>query len=112
MEEAPRAAVPEVATQGVPVSGSPLAPGGALEEVLVASQAAIRGHALVPRQGGCRAATPQLARSGGAVVFGPLTQEEAALDAVSRRLRGRMERLEAFAQAEVERMHDLEHAFW
>ena len=33
----------------------------------------------------------------------PQTQEEALLDAVSRRLRGRTERLEAFAQAEVER---------
>ena len=50
------------------------------------------------------------ARSGGATVFGPQTQEEAALDAVSRRLRGRMERLEAFAQAEVERTRDLERA--
>ena len=53
---------------------------------------------------------PQPARSGSAVVFGPQTQEEAALDAVSRRLRGRTERLEAFAQAEVERTRDLECA--
>ena len=53
---------------------------------------------------------PQPARSGGAANFGPQTQEEAALDAVSRCLRGWMERLEAFAQAEVEQTHDLERA--
>ena len=53
---------------------------------------------------------PQPARSGGAIVFGPQTQEEAALDAVSRRPRVRTEWLEAFAQAEVERTRDLEHA--
>ena len=51
MEEAPRAAVPKVAMRGVPVSGSPSAPGGASEEVLAVSQAASGGHALVPRQG-------------------------------------------------------------
>ena len=51
---------------------------------------------------------PQPARSGGATIFGPQTQEEAVLDDISRRLRGRTERLEAFAQAEVERTHDLE----
>ena len=49
-------------------------------------------------------------RSRGAIVFGPQTQEEAALDPVSRRLRGRTERLEAFSQAEVERTRDLERA--
>ena len=53
---------------------------------------------------------PQPARSGGATVFGPQTQEEAALDAVSRRLRGRTERLVAFAQADVERTRNLERA--
>ena len=90
--------------------GSSSAPGGASEEVLAVSQAASGGHALVPRQGGRRAAVPQPARSGGAVVFGPQTQEEAALYAVRRRLGGRTERLEAFAQAEVERTRDLEHA--
>ena len=130
LEEAPRAAVPEAtpaagletatqgvlasgsetATQGVPVSGSSSALGGASEEVLAASRAASGEYALVPRQGGRRAAVLQPARSGGAVVFGPQTQEEAALDAVSRRLRGRTERLEAFAQAEVERTRDLERA--
>ena len=73
MEEAPQAAVPKVAMQGAPVSGSPLAPEGASEEVLAASQAASGGHALVPRQGGRRAAVPQPARSGGAAVFGPQT---------------------------------------
>ena len=50
---------------------------------------------------------PQPARSEGAVVFGPQTQEEAALDVVSRRQRCRTERLEAFAQAEVEQTRDL-----
>ena len=65
---------------------------------------------MVPQQGGRRAATPQPARSMGTVVFGPQTQEEATLDAVSRRLRGRTDRLEAFAQAEVERTRDLERA--
>ena len=64
----------------------------------------------MPRQGERRAAVPQPARGGGAVVFGPQTQEEAALDAVSRRLRGRTKWLEAFAQAEVERTRDLERA--
>ena len=53
---------------------------------------------------------PQPARSGGAAVFEPQTQEEAALDAVSRRLRGWTERLEAFAQAETEWTRDLERA--
>ena len=61
-------------------------------------------------QGERRAAVPQPARSEGAVVFGPQTQEEAALDAVSHRLGGRTEQLEAFAQAEVERTRDLECA--
>ena len=61
-------------------------PGGASEEVLAASRAASGEYALVPRQGGRRAAVPQPARSGGIIVFGPQTQEEAALDAVSRRL--------------------------
>ena len=97
LEEAPRAAVleatpatgPETATQGVPASGSGSATQGVLEEVLAASRAASEEHALVPRQGGRRAAVPQPAQSGSAVVFGPQTQEEAALDAVSRRLRGR-----------------------
>nr|XP_045084577.1 chloride intracellular channel protein 6-like [Aegilops tauschii subsp. strangulata] len=105
LEEAPRAAVPEatsaagpvVAQQAVRASGSLTAPGGASEEVLAASGAASGEHALP-------------ARSGGAVVFGPQTQEEAALDAVSRRLRGRTDRLEAFAQAKVERTRDLERA--
>ena len=104
------AAWPETATQGVPASGSGSATQGVPEEVLAASRAASGEYALVPRQGGRRAAVPQPARSGGAVVFGPQTQEEAALDAVSRRLRGRTERLEAFAQAEVERTRDLERA--
>ena len=63
---------------------------------------------MLPRQGGRRAAAPQPVQSGGATVFGPQTQEEAALDAVSRHLRGRTKRLEAFAQAEVERTRDLE----
>nr|XP_040258241.1 uncharacterized protein LOC120975646 [Aegilops tauschii subsp. strangulata] len=118
LEEAQRAAVPEVtpaagpemATQGIPASGSGSATQGVPEEVLAASRAASEEHALVPRQGERRAAVPQPVRSGGAVVFGPQTQEEAALDAVSRCLRGRTERLEAFAQAEVERTRDLERA--
>ena len=105
LEEAPRAAVPEAtpaagpetATQGVPASRSSSALGGASEEVLAASRAASGEYALVPRQGGRRAAVQQPARSGGAIVFGPQTHEEVALDAVSRRLRGRTERLEAFA---------------
>nr|XP_020156940.1 uncharacterized protein LOC109742265 [Aegilops tauschii subsp. strangulata] len=45
-----------------------------------------------------------------AVSEAPPTQEEAALDAVSRRLRGPSERLEAFAKAKVERTRDLERA--
>ena len=118
MEDAPWAAVPEVtpaagletAMQGVPASGSGTATQGVLEEVLATSRAVSEEHALVPRQGERRAAVPQPARSGGAVVFGPETQEEAALDVVCRRLRGRTERLEAFAQAEVERTRDLERA--
>ena len=88
--------------QGIPASGS------VSEEVLAASRAASGEYTLVPWQGGRRAAVPQPARSGGAVVFGPQTQEEAGLDAFSRRLRGRTKRLEAFAQAEVERTRDLE----
>ena len=79
LEEAPRAAVPEVtpaagpetATQGVPASGSETATQGVPEEVLAASRAASGEYALVPRQGERRAAVPQPARSGGAVVFGP-----------------------------------------
>ena len=53
---------------------------------------------------------PQPAQGGGAAVFGHQTQEEVALDAVSRRLRGRTERLQAFAKAETERTRDLERA--
>ena len=53
---------------------------------------------------------PQPVRSEGAAIFGPQTQEEAALDAVNRRLRGRTEQLEAFPQVEVERSRDLERA--
>ena len=74
------------AVDGGEASGSSLALGGASEEVLAASRAASWEYALVPRQGGRRAAVPQPVRSGGAVVFGPQTQEEAALDAFSRRL--------------------------
>ncbi|XP_040254100.2 uncharacterized protein [Aegilops tauschii subsp. strangulata] len=88
LEEAPRAAVPETVTQRVPASGSETATQGVPEEVLAASRATSGGYALVPRQGERRAAVPQPARSGGAIVFGPQTQEEA---------------LEAFAQAEVGR---------
>ena len=108
--EAASGAGSETATQGVPASGSSSAPGQASEEVLAASRAASGEYALVPRQGGRRAAVSQPAQSGGAVVFGPQTQEEAALDAISRRLRRRTERLEAFAQAEVEQTRDLERA--
>ena len=89
--EATPAAGPETATQGIPASGSSAAPGGASEEVLAASQAASGGHALVPRQGGRWTVVPQPARSRGAVDFEPQTLEEAVLDAVSRRLQGRME---------------------
>ena len=53
---------------------------------------------------------PPPAQSGATTIFGPQTQEEAALDAVSRRLRGQTVRLQAFAQAEVERTRDLERA--
>nr|XP_020196197.1 uncharacterized abhydrolase domain-containing protein DDB_G0269086-like [Aegilops tauschii subsp. strangulata] len=66
---------------GVPTSGSGSATQGVLEEVLAASRAASEEHALVPRQGERRAAVPQPARSRGAVVFGPQTEEEAVLDA-------------------------------
>ena len=107
-QQAVPASGPEAATQGVPVSGSSTAPERTSEEVPAVSGEASGEHALVPRQGGRRAAVPQSARSGGAVVFGPQTQEEAAMDAVSRRLRGRTDRIEAFAQAEVERTRELE----
>ena len=78
LEEEPRgAAGPEAATQGVPTSGSQTAPERASEEVLAASGAASGEHALVPQQGGHRAAAPQPARSGGVVVFGPQTHRGA-----------------------------------
>ena len=96
-QQAIPASGPEAVTQGVPASGSSTVPGGASEEVMAASGSASGEHALVPRQGGRRAAGPQPARSGSAVVFGPQTQEEAVLDAVSLRLRCRTDRLEAFA---------------
>nr|XP_045090085.1 tol-Pal system protein TolA-like [Aegilops tauschii subsp. strangulata] len=120
LEEAPRAAVPEATsaagpetvTRGVPASGPETAtqgvPASGSSSALAASRAASGEYALVARQGGRRATVPQPARCGGAVVFGPQTPEEAALDAVSRRLRGRTEQLEAFAKAEVERTRDLE----
>ena len=73
MEEALKAAVHEVVVQGVPSSGLLTTSGEVSEEVLATSQAASGGHALVPRQGGRRAAVPQPARSGGAAVFGPQT---------------------------------------
>ena len=44
------------------------------------------------------------------MVFIPQTQEEVAMDTVSHRLHGRFDRLEAFAQAELERTRDLERA--
>ena len=46
---------------------------------------------------GTSALVSQPALSGAAVAYGPQTQEEAAMDAVSHRLRGWTDRIEAFA---------------
>nr|XP_020183203.1 nuclease SbcCD subunit C-like [Aegilops tauschii subsp. strangulata] len=68
-------------------------------------------HALVLRSGGRQVAGSQPTRSGtGEVFFGPPTQEEAAMAAVTRRLRGRTDWIQAFAQAEVEATQELECA--
>ena len=99
-----------VATQAVPAAGSSAVPERASEEAPTTAGAAGGEHALVLRHGGHRAVVSQPARGRGAVVFGPQTQEAAAIDVVSRRLRGRTDRLGAFAQAEVERTRDLERA--
>ena len=69
---------PEAATQGVPASGSEMAMRGVPEEVLAASRAASGEHALVPRQGGRRAAVPQPARSGGRHCLRPSVLENVA----------------------------------
>ena len=82
----------------------------ASEEQPAAGGAAGREHALVPRRGGRRTIVSRPARGGAAVVFGPQTQEEPAMDTVSRHLRGRMDHIEDFAQAEVERTRELERA--
>ena len=98
-QQAVPASGPVAMTQNIPASRSSTTPERAPEEVLAASGAASGEHALVPRQGGRQAAEPQPARSGSTMIFEPLTQEEAAMDAVSRRLRGWTDRLKAFAQA-------------
>ena len=63
------------------------------------------------RSRGRRVADPQPSWSGaGEAPFGPPTQEEAAMAAVTRRLRGWTDRIQAFAQDELEQMRELVHA--
>nr|XP_020184510.1 ensconsin-like [Aegilops tauschii subsp. strangulata] len=92
---------PVVEPQAAPASGPASQPEGAP----ASGEAASGGHALVPRPGGHR-----VAWSTSEVFFGPLTQEEATMAAVTQRLRGRTDRIQAFAQAEVEATQELERA--
>ena len=121
LEEAPRM-VPEGTPQvqmseALLVVGPQAAP--VAEPVMVPARALAAGgkasgeHALVLRSGGRQAVGSQPTRSGTSeVFFGPPTQEEAAMAAVTRRLRGRTDRIQAFALAEVEATQELERAFF
>nr|XP_020158764.1 translation initiation factor IF-2-like [Aegilops tauschii subsp. strangulata] len=105
--EAPLVVEPRTAPASEPASDPEREPEGAP----ASREAASGGHALVPRPRGRGVAGSQASRSGTRkVFFGPPTQEEAAMPAVTRRLRGRMDRIQAFAQAEVEATQELERA--
>ena len=69
-------------------------------------EAASGEHTLALRPGGRWAVGSQPTRGGPSeVFFGPLTQEEAAMAAVSQRLRGRTDRNQAYASRFAERYH-------
>ena len=97
-----------VAPQDAPAAEPAATPERASEEAPAAGGAASGEHALVPKIGGRRPVVSLPARGGAGVIFGPQTQEDAGMDAVSRHLRGRMDQIEAFAQAKVERTRELE----
>nr|XP_020155088.1 uncharacterized protein LOC109740438 [Aegilops tauschii subsp. strangulata] len=114
LEEAPWTApegAPRAPTGGAPQATPTAAPERTPESAPVVEEAISGEYALVPRAGRGRVVGSQPARAGPSeVFFGPLTQEEAAMAAVSRRLRGRTDRIQAFAQAEVEQTRELERA--
>nr|XP_020189237.1 myristoylated alanine-rich C-kinase substrate-like [Aegilops tauschii subsp. strangulata] len=88
--EAPLVVEPQAAPPTEPASVPERAP----EKAPASGEAAGGEHALVLRSGGRRVAEPRSSRSGTSEVpFGPPTQEEAAMGAVTRRLWGRTDRI-------------------
>nr|XP_020185938.1 uncharacterized protein LOC109771650 [Aegilops tauschii subsp. strangulata] len=111
--EAPPVVEPQPTPPTEPASVPERAPEKTLERAPASGEAASGEHALVLRSGGRWVAGLQPTRSGtGEVFFGPPTQEEAAMAAVTRRLRGRTDRIQAFAQAEVEATQEPERAMF
>jgi hypothetical protein len=107
LEEAPQA-TPDGPPQRTPEGTS----GAASEEAAGGERAlAVRQPQPAPASGSRPAAGSQQVRAGTSrVVFGPLTHEEASMAAVHQHLRGRAERVRAFAQAETERARELERS--
>nr|XP_040245316.1 uncharacterized protein LOC120964591 [Aegilops tauschii subsp. strangulata] len=127
LEEAPRIApegAPRAPTGGTPQVAAPQATPAAVpertperarerapERAPVVEEAINSKYALVSRLEGRRAIGSQPARARPSeLFFGPLTQEEAVMAAFSQRLRGCKDRIQAFAQVEVERTGELEPA--
>jgi hypothetical protein len=121
LEEAPQA-TPDGTPQGTPEGTSGAAsegtsagapePRSASEEAAGGERAlAVRQPQPAPASGSRPAAGSRQVRAGTSrTVFGPLTHEEASMAAVRQHLRGRAERVQAFAQAETERARELERS--
>jgi hypothetical protein len=109
-------AVPEGTPEGAPAAAPEEAPAGAPEPRPASEETAGGERALAIRQpqavpvGRPVAGSRQAQAGPSRAVFGPPTQEEASMAAVRHHLRGRAERVQAFAQAETERARELERS--
>jgi hypothetical protein len=108
--------VPQATSDGAPQGTPEGAPVGAPEQE-PASEGTAGGERVLairlpqPASGSRPAAGSRQVQAGSSrTVFGPLTQEEASMAAVRHHLRGRAERVQAFAQAETERARELERS--
>jgi hypothetical protein len=113
-EGAPRATpdgAPQVAPEGALVTAPEGASVGAPEQEPAGGERALAIRQPQPASGSRPAAGSRQVQAGPSrTVFGPLTQEEASMAVVRHYLRGRAERVQAFAQAETERARELERS--